>query len=101
MSVSILHLTINQNGPINSFNITYTGETFDTTAVTTQLTVSSVVHPLSGIFCVNLTGLQEFNNYTITVVAINGAGAGTASLAITQLTDQAGINIYKMRKCNA
>ena len=82
---------INQNGPITSFNITYTGMTFDVNPATTTTTISPAVHPLNGRVCVNLTELQEYNNYTIQVVAINGAGAGILSPSIMQLTNQAGM----------
>ena len=64
--------------------------TVDTNPATTTTTISTVVHPLSGRICVNITGLEEYNNYTIQVAAINGAGAGTLSPSIIQLTSQAG-----------
>ena len=89
-------LDVNQNGPITSFNITYTGLTVDTTTQMQSLSISNLnvvtVYPLqfsSMSICANLSGLQEFNNYTISVLAINGAGAGPSS-SITQLTNQAG-----------
>ena len=53
---------------------------------TATLDVQNIIHPLSGQFCVNLTGLEEFNNYTIEVEAINGAGAGPMSTPIMQST---------------
>ena len=81
---------VNQNGPITAFNITYTGVTVDTTPAYQLRNISTVVHPLNGRICVNLTGLEEYNNYTIQVAAINGAGAGPLSPSITQLTNQAG-----------
>ena len=48
-------------------------------------------YPLKGNFCTNLTNLQEYNNYTITVSAVNAAGTGPESRSITFSTKQAGI----------
>ena len=82
---------VNQNGPITAFNITYTGLIVDiTNPANTTTTISPVVHPLNGRICLNLTELEEYNNYTIQVAAINGAGAGILSPSIIQLTNQAG-----------
>ena len=55
--------------------------------------VSPVVYPLIIMFCDNLTNLEEFNNYNITVGAVNSIGNGTRSDGVMQLTDEAG-------KCN-
>ena len=40
--------------------------------------------------CGNLTNLEEFNNYTITVEAVNSIGNGPESAGVIELTDQAG-----------
>ena len=82
---------INQNGPITSFNIIYTGNPFETSPQNVPVAVSPVVYPLTGMLCENLTDLQEFNNYTITVVAVNVIGDGPQSNNITERTEsQAG-----------
>ena len=47
-------------------------------------------YPLSTILCVNLTNLEEFNTYNITVEAVNSVGNGPESAGVLQLTDQAG-----------
>ena len=52
-----------------------------------------IIYPLKGNFCTNLTNLQEYNNYTITVSAVNAAGTGPESRPITRLTKQAGMFI--------
>ena len=38
----------------------------------------------------NITGLEEYNNYTIAVMAVNLAGANELSQSVTALTFQAG-----------
>ena len=48
--------------------------------------VTNAVYPSTlETFSVNLTGLQEYNNYTIRVSAINGIGAGPFSDGIVGL----------------
>ena len=81
---------IDQNGPISMYNISYTGQLFDTT--TQYVSVSTVnIYPAVDPVYFNITGLEEYNNYTIQVAAINGAGAGPLSPSIIQLTSQAGM----------
>ena len=65
--------------------------TVDTTPSYQLRNISPIVYPLNGRICVNLTGLEEYNNYTIQVAAINDAGPGTLSSSIIQLTSQAGM----------
>ena len=64
--------------------------TFDVSKIYYTLNVNPV-YPLREYFCTNLTGLQEYNNYTITVSTVNSAGTGSESTSITQLTEQAGM----------
>ena len=79
-----------QNGPITSFDITYTGNPFETTVQTETVYITSQVYPLTGITCRNLTNLEEFNSYTISVAAVNRNGTGIASNALAALTEEAG-----------
>ena len=79
-----------QNGPITSFDITYTGNPFETTVQIETVYITSQVYPLTGIVCRNLTNLEELNNYTISVAAVNRNGTGVASNDLTALTEGAG-----------
>ena len=47
---------------------------------------------------VNLTGLQEYNNYTVRVSAVNQMGASPFSDGITQITDISGLFLV-LRDC--
>ena len=40
--------------------------------------------------CVNLTNLQEYNNYTITIEAVNVKGDGPGSVGTMEQTNSAG-----------
>ena len=79
-----------QNGPITSFDISYMGSPFEVSVQREMVLVSPSVYPLSGMICRNLTGLEEFNNYTISVAAVNQNGTGLTSVGLIALTDQAG-----------
>ena len=81
---------VNQNGPITSFNISYTGDPFQTQTQTMDVPISPTIYPLSSMLCVNLINLEENNNYTITVEAVNSIGNGTESAGVIELTDEAG-----------
>ena len=79
-----------QNGPIASYSVTYVGELFNTTEVSTTVSVSSVVYPLTESSSVCISNLEEYNNYTVSIRAVNGAGAGTAATIIVE-TSEAGL----------
>ena len=79
-----------QNGIITSFNVTFTGSTFQTTQLVTTVPVSPTEYPLNRTVCTNLTNLEENNNYTISVLLTNSAGSSPASVVITELTPVAG-----------
>ena len=81
---------VSQNGPITSFDIMYTGNPFETAVQNEIVSVTPQVYPLTGMICRNLTNLEEFNNYTISVAAVNQNGTGVISNALTALTDEAG-----------
>ena len=66
-----------QNGPIQSYTVSYQGELFNTTQVNVSVSVV-VTYPLTASSSVCINGLEEFNNYTVSVRAINEAGEGAA-----------------------
>ena len=83
---------VNQNGLILRYNVTYTGQTFDTVTQFVIVNVTNAVYPSTiETFSANLTELDEYNNYTIRVSAINGIGAGPFSDGIIQITNIAGL----------
>ena len=85
-------LAINQNGLVSSYNVTYIGQTFDTTTLFVIVSVSNATYPATvETLSVNLIGLQEYNNYTVRVSAINQIGASPLSDGIIQITDIAGL----------
>ena len=87
-------LAINQNGLVNSYNVTYIGQTFDTTTQFVIVSVLNAIYPATvETLSVNLIGLQEYNNYTVSVSAINQIGASPLSDGIIQITDIAGLLI--------
>ena len=87
-------LAINQNGLVNSYNVTYIGQTFDTTTQFVIVSVSNAIYPATvETLSVNLIGLQEYNNYTVRVSAINQIGASPFSDGNIQITDIAGLLI--------
>ena len=80
---------ITQNGPITSYSVTYAGNLFNTTQYTSTVSVSSV-YPLTESSSVCISNLEEYNNYTVSIRAVNGAGEGTAA-NITVETSEAGL----------
>ena len=79
---------------INSYNVTYIGQTFDTTTQFAIVNVSNAIYPATvETLSVNLIGLQEYNNYTVRVSAINQIGASQFSDGVIQITDIAGLLI--------
>ena len=70
--------------------MTYVGELFNTTEVSTTVSVSSVVYPLTESSSVCISNLEEYDNYTVLIRAVNGAGAGTAATIIVE-TSEAGL----------
>ena len=84
---------IDQNGPITSYNISYTGEIFDNTTQFVTEPISPPIYPAVGQVSFDLTGLQEYNNYNISVSAINGIGSSEFTAGVIQITDEAGMKI--------
>ena len=76
-----------QNGVITAYEVAYTAlETFGRVAETVNVSGS--------IMSVDLTGLHEFVNYTISVRAFTDVGAGPYTDPVTKLTHEAGMCYY-------
>ena len=84
-------LGIDQNGPITSYNISYTGEIFDNTTQFVTEPITPPIYPAVAQVSLNLIGLQEYNNYTIRISAINGIGTSDFTAGVIQITDEAGM----------
>ena len=84
---------IEQNGPITSYNISYTGEIFYTDTQFVTVNITNRIYPAVAQVSFNLTGLQEYNNYTISVSAINGEGSSEFTAGVIQITDEAGKSV--------
>ena len=81
---------ITQNGPITSYTVTYQGELFNTTEYNTIVSVNTAVYPLTESSIVFISNLEEYNNYTVMIRAVNGAGEGAAAMIIVR-TSEAGL----------
>ena len=81
---------ITQNGQITSYTVTYQGELFNTTEIGITVSVNTVVYPLTESSSVCISNLEEYNNYTVLIRAVNGAGEGVAA-RITVETLEAGL----------
>ena len=81
---------IDQNGNITSYNISYIGQTFETNTQFATVPISNLIYPAEEQVSFNLIGLQEYNNYTINVSAINGEGSSEFTAGVIQITDEAG-----------
>ena len=82
---------INQNGLITSYNISYTGELFDTDIQFETVTITNTSYPAVTEVSFDLTGLQEYNNYNISVSAVNGNGSSEFTDGVVQITNEAGM----------
>ena len=80
---------IDQNGLIISYTVFYTGNPFDTSTQSVIVSVS-LSYPATTCINTNLTELEEFNNYTVTVTAVNSIGSSDPSTGVTALTNAAG-----------
>ena len=80
---------INQNGLINSYIVSYTGNPFDTS--TQSVTVSvSLSYPSTTCINSTLTELEEYNNYTVSVQVQNSIGVSSFSPGMIAQTNEAG-----------
>ena len=86
-----------QNGQITSFNVTLVGIPFDTESQNVSSTVTSTEYPLAGSVCGDVSDLEEYNNYTVTILLINSAGSGPTSSFVQAQTLQAGKFHHKFR----
>ena len=82
---------IDQNGPITSYNISYTGEIFDTVTQFVTVPITNPIYPAVAQVSFDLTGLQEYNNYTIRISAINGIGSSEFTAGVIQITNESGM----------
>ena len=78
-----------QNGLISSYTVSYTGNPFDASAQSVTVSVS-LSYPATTCINTNLTGLEEFNNYTVSVTAVNSIGFSDPSTGVTTQTNAAG-----------
>ena len=77
---------IDQNGIIIAYEVVYTPlETFGRVVETNAVNVSGLN------MSVDLTGLHEYINYTISVRAFTDVGAGPYTDPVTELTYEAGM----------
>ena len=81
---------IDQNGPITSYNISYAGELFDTNTQFVTVLITDPTYPAVVQVSSDLTGLKEYNNYTINVSAVNRVGTSGFAAGETTITDEAG-----------
>ena len=84
---------IDQNGLILSYNLSYTGDPFDIYSQFVTVSVS-LSYPATTCINTNLTGLEEFNNYTVTARAGNPIGVSSFSTGLTAQTNAAGKNTH-------
>ena len=78
-----------QNGFITSYNVSYTGDPFDTATQFREFN-DTLAFPAAMCSVFNLNGLEEYNNYTINGRAVNSAGSSDLSTAETAQTNEAG-----------
>ena len=84
---------IDQNGPITSYNISYTGELFDTNTQFAFFNITNRIYPAVTQVSFDLTELQEYNNYTISVSATNSEGVSAFTAGVIWRTDEAGKSV--------
>ena len=91
-------LAINQNGPNLVYNVSYTGQTFETNIQFQTVNTSNAIYPATATVSVTITGLEEYNNYTIGVSANNVEGASEFSTGVIEITDIAGL-VAELKVC--
>ena len=84
-------IDINQNGPNLVYNITFTGQTFETNTQFITVTNLNALYPATAALSADITGLEEYNNYTIRVSAVNIEGESELTTGEIQITDIAGL----------
>ena len=81
---------INQNGLITGYIVSYTGDPFDISNPEIPVSIS-LSYPATTCTNTTLTGLEEYNNYTVTVQAVNSIGVSSSSTGMTAQTNEAGM----------
>ena len=79
-----------QNGLITHYTLTYAGALFNDRETSVEISTTDAYPATSLQGPYNITGLQEYNNYSIVLQAVNGIGVGPSSARAIQLTNQAG-----------
>ena len=77
---------ISQNGQITSFNVTLVGTPFDTESQSFGISITSTKYPMTGSVCGDVTNLEEYNNYTLSLVLINSGGMSPSSASVHVVT---------------
>ena len=80
--------SISQNGIITSYRITIQGSPFDTDLNVLSVSVTTPVYPLLTGDSYFITHLHPYNEYTISVTAVNSVGESGSSDAINTTTLQ-------------
>ena len=79
---------INQNGLITGYIVSYTGDPFDTDDQFTHVSIS-LPYPTTTCTDTTLTGLEDYNSYTITAQAQNSVGDSSVSPGMIAQTNEA------------
>ena len=87
-----------QNGIITHFNVSYFGFPFQVETMFQIMTIIPTAYPLNRTLCIYLTNLEEYNEYSITVLAINSEGSGPVSQSILVVTGETGEQILILWK---
>ena len=75
-----------QNGLITSYSIQVYGYPFPAVNSSINAPCITMDYPVTQLVTFTLTELEEFNNYTISVAAVNSNGTGPYTANITQQT---------------
>ena len=89
--------SFSQNGIITSYRITIQGSPFDTDVNVLSVSVTIPVYPLLTGDSYLITHLHPYNEYTISVTAVNSAGESNNSEIITANTLQSGQFIFSIK----
>ena len=84
-------LAIDQNGPISSYNLSFTGKPYNTVTQYKAITMANPIYPAVDSVSINITGLEEYNNYTLILRVINSAGFIDLNIHPNVKTDISGI----------
>ena len=80
---------VDQNGLITGYIVSYTGDPFDINSPDIPVSLS-LPYPATACTNATLIGLEEYNNYTVTVQAQNTIGVSSFSPGVTAQTNEAG-----------